>query len=100
MLSRTGEASEIFGPKAEEVWALVVARAAKSTAKVRKSRNGRKGPILTRGREVSREVYRRVCGVDGRGQENPDSIMVLVGHAFGWAPCSAPDPQGSRRRPP
>lgn len=60
MLSRTGEASEIFGSKAEEVWALVMVRAEKSAVKVRKSRNGREGPILTRGREESKEVYGRV----------------------------------------
>jgi len=55
MLSRTGEASEIFGSKAEEVWALVMVRAEKSAVKVRKSRNGCKGPILTRGRKSQRK---------------------------------------------
>ena len=99
MSSRTGEASEIFGPNAGEVWALVVVKAAKSAAKVRKSRNGRKRPILTRGRKSQGKSIEG-CGVDGRGQENPDGITVLVGHAFGWAPCSAPDPHGPRRPPP
>jgi len=68
MVSRTGETSEIFGPNVEEVWALVVVT--KSTAEVRKSRNCRKGPILTRGRQ-SQGSSIGGCGVDGRGQENP-----------------------------
>ena len=103
MLSRTGEASEIFGPKAEEVWALVVVRAAKSVVKVRKSRNGRKGSILTRGERKSQGKSIGGCGVDGRRQENTDSVMILANrarHAFGSAPCSAPAPRGSRRRLP
>lgn len=49
MLSRTGWPSEIFGANAEEVWALVVVRAARSGIEARKRRNGRKGCILTGG---------------------------------------------------
>ena len=72
MLSRSGWPSEIFGPKAEEVWALVGVRVVRSANKARKSRKGRRGFILTKGR-ASQGRSVGGCGVSGRGQENPDS---------------------------
>jgi len=45
MLSPTGEASKIFRPNAEEVWALVIMRAAKSAVKVGRVVMVVKGPF-------------------------------------------------------